>query len=423
MHNRKKYKVKLDNTAIIHMASHNKSWLNIFRLSITLKEEIHPAILQEALNVVTERFPTIAARISKGIFWYYLEPVYKAPIIEKDTKLLKYMSKKDLYKSSFRVLYSEKSIHVELFHSLTDGKGGMVFLKSLVYEYLKRKEGLHLKDREDILDTNEHPSKDEIADNYKDIKIKQKNKVTFKNNQVYQLKGKTINKLKTEKYIIDIVDIKKIAKDMNISLTVLVASMIIMGLINLQKEEMKTQSQKDIKIFLPIDLRNMFHKNTLRNFVLYMKPQINPKVQDYTLNEIIKIIDNQLKSGLSEDNLRTRIQKNVSIQNSIFIKMMPLFIKQYFLKRSFLFSEKTTCLTLSNLGLIRMPMEMDKYIDRVDCILNTRSRTPYNCSMLSYDNKLYINLVRDIEQPLLELEINKLLKQLNIKYEVESNEY
>lgn len=43
--------------------------------------------------------------------------------------------------------------------------------------------------------------------------------------------------------------------------------------------------------------------------------------------------------------------------------------------------------------------------------------------MLSYDNKLYINLVRDIEQPLLELEINKLLKQLNIKYEVESNEY
>ncbi|MGX5790694.1 hypothetical protein ACWKSJ_06395 [Staphylococcus equorum] len=164
---------------------------------------------------------------------------------------------------------------------MTDGKGGMVFLKSLVYEYLKRKENLHLKDREDILDTNEHPSKDEIADNYKDIKIKQKNKVTFKNNQVYQLKGKTINKLKTEKYIIDIVDIKKIAKDMNISLTVLVATMIIMGLINLQKEEMKTQSQKDIKIFLPIDLRNVFHKNTLSNFVLYMKPLIHPKVQDY----------------------------------------------------------------------------------------------------------------------------------------------
>ncbi|MDK9851478.1 hypothetical protein [Staphylococcus equorum] len=69
MHNRKKYKVKLDNTAIIHMASHNKSWLNIFRLSITLKEEIHPAILQEALNVVTERFPTIAAREYPKVFF------------------------------------------------------------------------------------------------------------------------------------------------------------------------------------------------------------------------------------------------------------------------------------------------------------------------------------------------------------------
>ena len=44
MHNRKKYKVKLDNTAIIHMASHNKSWLNIFRLSITLKEPAKPLL-------------------------------------------------------------------------------------------------------------------------------------------------------------------------------------------------------------------------------------------------------------------------------------------------------------------------------------------------------------------------------------------
>lgn len=70
-----------------------------------------------------------------------------------------------------------------------------------------------------------------------------------------------------------------------------------------------------------------------------------------------------------------------------------------------------------------MPSEMGKYIDRVDCILNTQSRTPYNCIMLSYDNKLYINLVRYIEQQLLELEINKLLKQLNIKCELESNEY
>ncbi|MDW5471377.1 hypothetical protein SAZ06_07295 [Staphylococcus equorum] len=53
-------------------------------------------------------------------------------------------------------------------------------MKSLVYEYLKRKENLHLKDREDILDTNEHPSKDEIADNYKDIKIKQKIKLLLR---------------------------------------------------------------------------------------------------------------------------------------------------------------------------------------------------------------------------------------------------
>lgn len=39
----------------------------------------------------------------------------------------------------FRVSYFERKINLEVFHALTDGLGGMNFLKALVCEYLRLK--------------------------------------------------------------------------------------------------------------------------------------------------------------------------------------------------------------------------------------------------------------------------------------------
>src|SRR5699024_10683899 len=89
--------IKLDNTSIYHMASKGKKWINIFRLSATLKENVDPKTLQMALNVTIKRFPSIAAKIHKGMFWYYQSNIDNAPSISKDdSNLLRYMSDKEL---------------------------------------------------------------------------------------------------------------------------------------------------------------------------------------------------------------------------------------------------------------------------------------------------------------------------------------
>lgn len=64
---------------------------------------------------------------------------------------------------------------------------------------------------------------------------------------------------------------------MNISLTVLITSLIIMSIQEIQNKEIQNKKHKAIRVFLPIDLRNIFSSKTLRNFVLYSKPEINPK--------------------------------------------------------------------------------------------------------------------------------------------------
>ena len=47
------------------------------------------------------------------------------------------MSFKDIKKCAFRVICYKNRVAIEFFHALTDGAGGMVFLKSLMAEYTK----------------------------------------------------------------------------------------------------------------------------------------------------------------------------------------------------------------------------------------------------------------------------------------------
>ena len=67
--------MRLDNAAKIYPAARRRNWNNMFRVSATLQETVEPAILQCALEVTVKRFPSIAVRLRKGVFWYYLEEI------------------------------------------------------------------------------------------------------------------------------------------------------------------------------------------------------------------------------------------------------------------------------------------------------------------------------------------------------------
>lgn len=58
---------KIDNTGKIFHAVSNASNSAVFRVSITLHETIDPKILQEALDIVVLRFPTLTVRDRKSV--------------------------------------------------------------------------------------------------------------------------------------------------------------------------------------------------------------------------------------------------------------------------------------------------------------------------------------------------------------------
>ena len=65
---------KLDLSAIVYPTLQRRDFSSVYRLSVVLKEEIQPDVLQRALNMTMPRFPTYKEAIRKGLFWRYLEP-------------------------------------------------------------------------------------------------------------------------------------------------------------------------------------------------------------------------------------------------------------------------------------------------------------------------------------------------------------
>ena len=90
-----------------------------------------------ALTFTIKRFPSFATIVRKGVFWHYLDSVKRRFPINADKGVpCQSLRISSVGTQSLQVLYHANRISVEFFHVLTDGTGGMVFLKSLVAEYL-----------------------------------------------------------------------------------------------------------------------------------------------------------------------------------------------------------------------------------------------------------------------------------------------
>ncbi len=417
----------LDNAAKIYPAAATANWTNVFRLSATLKDDVDKEVLQSALDVTVRRFPSIAVRLRRGTFWYYLEEIAHAPeLMEERSYPLSKMAFRDIRKCAFRVLIYKKRIAVEFFHALTDGNGGLIFLKSLIAEYLTEKYSINIPPENGVLDRLELPSPEELSDNFGSVAGKypksRKDKDSFR---IYGERERD-SFLNVTGFIFNTDELLSKARAEGVSITAYLSAALIMAAINLQKEDIvHARNRKPIKILVPFDLRRIYPEKakTLRNFVLYITPGIDPRLGEYSHSEICKLFYHQMCIELNEKNIAAMVKTNVKDEENLVLKVMPLFIKNAAMKLVFnLVGERKSTLTFSNLGLVKLPEIMDSYVDRFDFVLSVQSNAPYNSGFISYKDKSYLSIIRNIKEPRLEMALYKVLRDLGIKVKAESNQ-
>ena len=64
---------KLDNTADLFPVIAGERMTTVYIISVSLKDDIIPELLQEALDIVLPKFDGFNLRLRMGVFWYYFE--------------------------------------------------------------------------------------------------------------------------------------------------------------------------------------------------------------------------------------------------------------------------------------------------------------------------------------------------------------
>lgn len=414
----------LDNAAKIYPASRRQNWSNVFRLSATLNEEVDAAVLQSALDVTARRFPSIAARLRKGVFWYYLQQLSQAPAVREDSDFpLLPMGRNEMRKCALRVLVYGDRIAVEIFHSLTDGNGALVFLKTLVAEYLHQKHGLSIPAEHGVLGRLEEPSEEELEDSFQ--KYAGTVNASRRSSDAWNPRGTVESDgfLNLTCFRLSVAEVLEKAHAHGVSVTTFLGAVMMMALQNLQEEHVPDQRRRrPVKVLLPVNLRKIFHSRTLRNFALYTIPEIDPRLGRYEFDEICRAVRHRMGLDIEPKYMASMIATNVSSERIMSVKVMPLFIKNLVMKAVFnAVGERKSCLSLSNLGAVTLPEVMGPYVRRLDFILGIQATAPYNCGAISYGDTLYINFIRSIREPGLEYHFHRALQELGLTAEVESN--
>lgn len=415
---------RLDNAAKIYPAARHRNWSNVFRLSVSLTEDVDKEILKSALDITARRFPSMCVRLRRGMFWYYLEQLESPPeIMDEQSYPLSRMHKNETRKSAIRVISYKNRIAIECFHSLTDGTGALIFLKTLTAEYLEQKYKITLPETAGIFDRLEKPSSEELEDSF--IKYAGDFSSSRSESTAWHITGTPEKNgfLNLTCFKIPVAEVLKTAHSYNVSLTEFLCAVMMSALSNYQKELVPVpKKRKPIKVLIPVNLRKLFGSVTMRNFAFYTTPEIDPRTGEYSLEEICKVVHHKMGLEVNERYMKKRITTNVNDEKSFFVKIMPLFIKNIVMKAVFdAVGECKSCLALSNLGMIELPQIMSQHIERFDFILGVQSSAPYNCGVISFGDTIYINFIRNTIEPALESHFLRVLRGMDIPVTVESN--
>lgn len=416
--------MKLDNAAKIFPAARRRNWSNVFRLSATLKEPIDREVLQSALDVTVRRFPSIAVRLRRGFFWYYLEEIPHAPqVMEEKPYPLARFSKESVRQCAFRVIVYENRIAAEFFHALTDGNGGLVFLKTLVAEYLEQKYGADIPPGNGILDRLEEPTEEELEDSFQ--RCAGPVKASRSDTNAYRIRGtRDPAWFKTNTtFLLNSPQVAREAKSRGITVTAYLTAALIQAAQQVQAGRVRNKKKhRPIKVVVPVNLRKLFSSGTLRNFVLYVTPGIDPRLGDYDFEELCAIVHHQMHLQLTKKNMQAMIATNVGSEKPIFLRLAPLFLKNIVMKLVFdAVGEKKSCFSFSNLGRVETPEGFNRHVGRMDFVLGSQASAPYNTSAITFGDTLYLNVIRNIEEPYLERELYAVLRRLGLDMALESN--
>ena len=407
----------VDNAGKLYSASSTNEETRVFRIYCQLKEEVDKDILQLALDKTLEKYPVFLTVMRKGFFWHYLERSNIRPVVQEEYREpCSNLYIRDKRKLLFEVTYYNTRINFEVFHALTDGTGAIEFIKELVKNYLYLKYGDELPPREE--EEYISPSEMEVdgfAKFYsKDVRAPKKKAVI-----AHQIPKKRIRKgsIQITEMEMSTSELAKKAKSHGASMTSYLAAVFIRAI---NKNMTRRQEAKPVVLMIPVNLRKMFPCKTMLNFFSWIKPKYYFTPENEDLDSIIKSVKEFFAEELTPRKMQEQMNEYIAMEAHPILRLVPLDIKNWFVKRGTKLNEVETTGIFSNMGIIDIAEQCRPYIERFGIFTSTPK---IELCMCSFGDKVHLGFTSKYDSTAIKHHFRELLKSEGLETKILESEY
>lgn len=400
---------RLDNASKIFLAARSSRDSKVFRLSCELREDVQAELLQQALDETLRDFPLFRSCLRRGIFWYYLEDCADRPLVQEEKDLpCSPLYRPDKPGLLFRVLYYRRRIHLEVFHSLTDGTGALWFLQALLVRYLVLEKGRALTEEEQqFLNPPylEQMNEDSFSRLFSHQSRKQRTKVPRKKRSVYRVKGSRTpdKRLNIVEFQLSLKEALARSKALDVTLTIYLTALFVQGVFQRMPE---CEKDKQLTISVPINLRKRYGSYSARNFFAAVTLQLQPEELESGLTTICRRLSEELQKKSSAEFLDRHLAQLQAYEENPFLRIMPRVLKDPILAFFNHRGNRDISLSISNLGQLKLPSGLMLELEAAS--LAVAVQRPQLCCISSGDVLTVVLLSPFLERDWQELTLNLL---------------
>lgn len=420
---KKKPWYRLDNAAMMYSAIQKENYSALYRFSAVMVRPVDPKALQRAIDKTMPRFPGFRVHIRRGFFWYYFEPNDQpGPFLKEDTK---YPCRPLRFGEDdgwlIRFFYYGSRISMEVFHALADGAGALTLLRTLLAVYLREQE-YEIPNSDGVLDIEEPPRAEEQEDAYFRY-ARSRTRRGMGAPKAYPCTGtpEPFYTLNVTLGLVPVDRLKETARRYGASLTEYLAAVLIESILAKQHREGRRR-ELPVALAVPINLRPHFPSQTLRNFILTVRPFIDPELGEYTFPEIVAQVRHHMRLHINRQEMQAVITRNVNFQKNILLQLIPAPIKNLAMALSYrVVGSRPYSTTFTNPGSFDLPPEMVSHIQRMEVILGQSFLPRVNCASISCGNTMSIAFAGTVKETEIERDFFRHLVRDGLPVKVISN--
>lgn len=349
---------QVDNVAKLFIATNNRRDPRVFRVCCTLDADIDPGCLAEALRLTARQFPNFQVTLHRGLFWHYMESTGKlpAPLPETLPPCAPIYGPDLQNELLYRVSYYGPRINVEMFHALSDGNGGLLFLKALVCQYLKLQ---HPDALANLVPETVAPAATLAQDSYRQFYGAAAQRDAMPR-RACRLRSSRLPYDQTQFFEahMPVKAVLAAARAEGVTLTSWLGARLMLAV---YAELPLLERRRPVAVSLPVNLRNYYPSETARNFFNSVYVILTLTETD-TMQTVAAAFDAQLKEALLPENIKAQMDEYEKLEHIPGIRPVPLVVKNLTVKFFTALEKKHVTAVISNMGRVTLPDAMKPYI-------------------------------------------------------------